>query len=201
MTMKIIGMTGGIGCGKSEVCRYLAEQYGAAVIYSDLVAHELMEPGTACYRELVELFGEEYLLPDGHLNRKKIGDIAFRDPEMISRMNAIVHPAVWDEIVSRIRTAEQEGKDLVILESALLVGSAYRQLCDEFWNVYADEQTRIRRLVQSRDITEEKAKSVMDRQHSAEQFRDGCDFTLDNSGAFSETQKAIDARFAEGTTP
>ncbi len=197
--MKVIGMTGGIGCGKSAVCRYLEKEYHAQIIYSDQVAHELMEPGTDCYRRLRELFGEAYLLPDGHLDRKKIGDAAFKDPQLIARMNEIVHPAVWDEIVSRINRAKESGTELVVLESALLVGSSYRALCDEFWNVYADEETRIQRLIQSRDITREKAENIMARQHSETQFREGCDFTLDNSGDFPETEREIDRRLAKGS--
>ncbi len=197
--MKIIGITGGIGCGKSEVCGYLKERYHALMIPADLVAHELMEPGTACYRRLCGLFGPEYLLEDGRLNRKKIGDVAFRDPGLLKQMNDIVHPAVWEEVNTRIAAADEEGGKLVILEAALLLDPAnrqYRELCDEFWYIYASEAVRLERLLASRDLTEEKARSVMARQSTEEEFRRGCDFTVDNSGDFSETVKQMDARLA-----
>ena len=194
--MKILGITGGIGCGKSEVCGYLKRKYGAVVILADNVAHELMEPGTDCYEKLCALFGAEYLLEDGHLNRKKIGDLVFKEHSLLEQMNRIVHPAVWDEINGRIQAARQEGKTLLILEAALLVGSAYRQICDEFWYIYAREDVRISRLLASRNLTEEKARDVMARQCTEEEFRAGCDFTVDNSGEFSETEKQIDSRMS-----
>ena len=199
--MLIIGMTGGIGCGKSEVCRYLEKEYDAALLFTDLIAHEVMEPGTDCYRRLTALFSGEmrewfpdgFLLPDGHLDRKKIGDVAFHHPQVLEKMNAVIHPAVWEEANARIRKAEEAGKKLVILESALLIGTDYRSICTEFWYVFADEDVRIRRLLASRDLTEEKAKSIMARQCTEETFRVGCDFVVDNSGDFAETAAAIDA--------
>ena len=196
--MEIIGITGGIGCGKSEVCRYLRERYGAEVIMADDVGHEVTRPGTKCCERLKELFGDGYFLEDGSLDRKKAGALVFKRPELLKKMNDIIHPAVWDEINARLKTAQETGKELAVIEAALLVGSKYRQICSEFWNIYADRDVRIQRLIESRDITKEKALDVMKNQISEEEFKAGCDFTVDNSGDFKETARRIDERLLKG---
>jgi dephospho-CoA kinase len=196
--MKIIGITGGIGCGKSEVCRYLKRKYGAQIIMADDVAHEVTQPGTKCCERLKELFGDGYFLEDGSLDRKKTGALVFKRPGLLKKMNGIIHPAVWDEINARLKAAQAAGKGLAVIEAALLVGSNYRQICSEFWYIYADRDVRIKRLIESRDITKEKALDVMKNQISEEEFRAGCDFTVDNSGDFEETARRIDERLLKG---
>lgn len=196
--MEVIGLTGGIGSGKSEVCRYLEKKYGAEIIMADDVAHEVTGPGTDCWKQLKYLFGEEYFLEDGSLDRKKAGALAFRRPEILSQMNGIIHPAVWDEIQKRLAEAEKSGKRLAVIEAALLVGSRYRQICREFWYIYADRTVRIKRLKESRNISEEKAADVMKNQLSDEEFRAACEFTADNSGDFADTAKQIDEHLSRG---
>lgn len=195
--MRIIGITGGIGSGKTQVCSYLEEKYGAVVLTADDIAHKVTKPGTSCIRQLHQFFGREYFLPDGSMDRKKIGTVAFASPILLERLNSIIHPAVYDEIKKHLRIAEAEGKNLVLIEAALLIGTAYRDLCDEFWYVYAREDVRIRRLQEGRSISEERARSVMKRQLSEAEFRRGCDYLLDNSGTFMQTAEEIDKRLAE----
>ncbi len=194
--MIVIGITGGIGCGKSKVCRYLKDKYGAEILTADTIAHEVIEPDGEAYEAYYSLFGEECLLPDGRFDRKKIGDRAFKDPELIRRMNSIIHPAVERTIIRRIRQAETEGKDVCVIEAALLIEAGYRGICREYWYIYADLPTRISRLLQSRDITEEKIESIVQRQQTEEVFRRECEFTIDNSGDFADTAEAIDTRIS-----
>ena len=196
--MKVIGLTGGIGSGKSEVCRYLKNKYGAEIMMADDVAHEVTEPGSKCWERLKELFGEDYFLEDGSLDRKKAGALAFRQPEILQKMNEIIHPAVWDEIQERLAKAKKAGKKLAVIEAALLVGSRYREICHEFWYIYADRKTRIKRLAESRNISEEKALDVMKNQLSDEEFKAACEFTADNSGDFADTAKQIDEHLSKG---
>ena len=196
--MQIIGITGGIGCGKSEVCRYLKEKYDAEIIMADDVAHEVTEPGTKCNESLRELFGDEFFLEDGRLDRKKAGTVAFKDPEILKQMNGIIHPAVWVEICGRLEKAKRGGKRLAIIEAALLVGSRYREICAEYWYIYAEKSVRLKRLTASRDISVEKALSVMDNQLSEGEFKAACDFTVDNSGEFGETARQIDEHILKG---
>lgn len=196
--MKVIGLTGGIGSGKSEVCRYLKNKYGAEIMMADDVAHEVTEPGSKCWERLKELFGDDYFLEDGSLDRKKAGALAFRQPEILQKMNEIIHPAVWDEIQERLAKAKKAGKKLAVIEAALLVGSRYREICHEFWYIYADRKTRIKRLAESRNISEEKALDVMKNQLSDEEFKAACEFTADNSGDFADTAKQIDEHLSKG---
>ena len=192
--MIVIGITGGIGCGKSLVCHYLKEKYGAEILMADTIAHEVIEPGGEAYEEYYALFGEECLLPDGLFDRKKIGDRAFKDPALIEKMNSIIHPAVKRTIVNRIRQAEMNGKDLCVIEAALLIEAGYRDICQEYWYIYADLDTRVSRLLQSRDITEGKIASIMQRQQAEEVYRQECEYTIDNSGDFRFTAEDIDTR-------
>lgn len=196
--MKVIGLTGGIGSGKSEVCRYLKNKYGAEIMMADDVAHEVTEPGSKCWERLKELFGDDYFLEDGSLDRKKAGALAFRQPEILQKMNEIIHPAVWDEIQERLAKAKKAEKKLAVIEAALLVGSRYREICHEFWYIYADRKTRIKRLAESRNISEEKALDVMKNQLSDEEFKAACEFTADNSGDFADTAKQIDEHLSKG---
>lgn len=195
--MKIIGITGGIGCGKSTVCDYLKSKYDAEIILADNVGHEVTEPGTKCNRELQKLFGENCFYSDGTLNRRKIGDIAFKNPLLLQKMNSLIHPAVWDEIIKRFEAARAGGKRLAVLEAALLIESKYVDICDELWYVYADKTSRMKRLLSSRDITKEKVNHIIERQLSEDEFRKNCDFVINNTENFQKTAMEIDSRLAE----
>lgn len=194
--MKVIGITGGIGSGKSEICRYLKDKYEAEIIMADDVGHEVTEPGTDCNGKLRKTLGDEFFLQDGTMDRKQVGAAVFSNPELLEKINSIIHPAVMDEIVKRLGAAKQSGKRLAVIEAALLVGSPYRQLCDEFWYIYADRDVRLKRLAEGRDMDESRALAVMDNQLSDEEFEKGCDFTADNSRDFDYTVRQIDKRIA-----
>lgn len=195
--MKIIGITGGIGCGKSRVCAYMREKYGAEIIMADDIGHEVMLPGTKCHEKLQSMFEPECFNEDGTLNRKKVGNIAFKDPAVLERMNSVIHPAVWEEIMKRLENARQNNKNIAVLEAAILLESKYADICDELWYIYADRGSRVERLLSSREITGEKIGHVMERQLSEKGFREGCDFVIDNSGDFEKTAVEIDLRLAE----
>ena len=192
--MIVIGMTGGIGCGKSHVCKYLKAEYDAELIIADDVANEICEPGGRVYEEVKALLGEEYYNEDGTRNRTLIGNRAFKEPELLEQMNRIIHPAVRLEIEDRLQAAAEAGKQVAVVEAALLIEAGYRDICTEYWYVYASKGTRIRRLLASRPITVEKIEDVMSRQLSEEEFRNGCDVTIDNDGDTSFTDAQVDAR-------
>ena len=194
--MIVIGMTGGIGCGKSSVSRYLAEKYNAALMIADDVANAICEPGGRVYEEVKALLGKEYYNEDGTRNRAKIGDRAFKEPALLEALNRIIHPAVRLEIEDLLKKAEEEGRKVAVIESAILVGAGYRDLCTEYWYVYVEKEERIRRLLASRPITREKIESVMESQLSEEAFKEACEFLLDNTGTREETRLKVDARIA-----
>lgn len=192
--MKVIGITGGIGSGKSEVLKYLEKKYGAVVCQADLVAKNLQKKGTICYREIVEHFGEEILLENKRLNRAKLAEIVFSDEEELKILNSIVHPAVKKRIVKRIREEEKKGTELFVLEAALLLDDQYDKLCDETWFVYTRDHIRKKRLRVSRGYSDEKIEAIFASQHSRDEFLDQCDRAIDNSGSFESTCMQIDAR-------
>ena len=124
--MKIIGVTGGVGAGKSTVLDYLKETYHAHLILADLVGHEVMEPGLPAYDAIIETFGREILSEDQTIDRKKLGDIVFHKEEMRQKLNAIVHPAVKQEILRRIEQAKLENVSYTVVEAALFLFAAQK---------------------------------------------------------------------------
>ncbi len=193
--MVIIGITGGIGCGKSEVVKELKNRYGAFTVMADEVGHDMLKKGSACFDRLLDLLGPEMLKGDGSgFDRKKVGDLAFRDPELIARMNEIIHPAVEDRVFDLMDLAEAKGRKLFVLEAAVLIEAGYRQYCTDVWYIYAGEKVRIRRLKESRRLSDEKIADIMGNQLSEEEFRAACDFTVDNSLDFDITSMQIRER-------
>lgn len=190
--MKIIGITGGVGSGKSRVLSYMGEQFGAVVCQADHVAWELQEPGQGCYLQIVEHFGREILNNDGTIDRKKLGKIVFGNPEELVVLNEIMHPAVKNEILNRICNARKNGCDYFLIEAALLLEDGYKQICDEMWYIYTDEKARRLRLKESRAYTDEKIDAIMASQLSEEIFRKECQIVIDNSGDFEDTCYQID---------
>lgn len=193
--MILIGITGGVGCGKSEVLRYLETTYKARVLLADDVANELKEPGMPCYEPVIACLGEQILGEDGRIDKGRMAQAIFSDAGKLEEINAIIHPAVRRYIESEI---ERERKikmfGFFFLEAALLIEERYDELLDEMWYVYADESVRRQRLVENRGYSEEKTTSIMSKQLSEQQFREACSFVLDNSGDFEDTKKQIDEK-------
>lgn len=192
--MKIIGITGGVGCGKSEVLAFIEKNYDAAVVRADEVGRDLMRPGTDCTRQILALFGPEAADAAGKLDRAWIADQIFHDPAKRDALNAIVHPAVRREVCRLIDQNRACGWQYFFLESAILIEADYREICDEIWYIYADVPVRVKRLREGRAYTEEKSLAVMKNQLSEEAFRNACDAIIDNSGAFEDTAEQIEAR-------
>ena len=141
--MKIIGITGGVGSGKSEILNILKNDYQAKVIQSDHVAHELMVPGAKSYDAIVQAFGNEILNEDQTINRPILGEIVFHDETKLSLLNSITHKNVDEEILSRIdQFGKEEPEGLLVIESALLVGAGYEKRFDQLWYIYTREEVR-----------------------------------------------------------
>ena len=190
--MKVIGITGGVGSGKSRVLSYLEEKHHAVVCQADYVAWELQKPGQKCYSEIVEHFGTSILNDDKTINRKALGQIVFGNEAQLHVLNAIMHPAVKSEIQKHISQEKENGTKLFLLEAALLIEEHYDEICDELWYIYTDESIRRNRLKESRQYSDEKIDSIMASQLSEEVFRAECQRIIENSGAFEVTAKQID---------
>lgn len=187
MKKTVIGITGGVGAGKSMVLRLLKEEFGARLILADLVAHDLMEPGTEGYRKVVEALGDSFLDQDGSVDKKKLADMIFHDEIALSTMNGIIHPMAWSAIK---REAKEAGESLVVVEAAVF-DTAPAGFFDEIWYVYASEGTRIARLMENRGYTREKCESIIRGQAEESGYRRLCSRVIDNDGAAEETRKQL----------
>ena len=193
--MRFIGITGGVGAGKSEVLGYIRKHYVCEVWLADEVAHLVKRRGTLCFERLVKLLGQEIVGIDGEINKAVMAEKIFTDEALLDEVNAIVHPAVMDFLVTEIERARAEGKvELFFVEAALLIEAGYLDLVDEMWYVYADEHTRRQRLKASRGYSEEKISNIMAQQLTEETFREKCDFVIDNSASFEESCRQIDKK-------
>lgn len=192
--MKVIGITGGVGAGKSAVLSYLEEAYGARVILADWVANKIKEPGECCYEAIVNLLGDSVLKEDGCIDRKRMGQLIFSDRELLRRTNEIIHPAVKTYIINEMHKAKEDGVSVFVIEAALLLEDNYRAICDELWYIYTREEVRRERLKASRNYTDEYITSIMEKQLPDEVFRRECDFMIDNSDSLEATKVQIDCR-------
>lgn len=193
--MKFIGITGGVGAGKTEILNYIRMHYKCEIHLADRVAEQLQEPGTACFQALVELLGEEIKTPDGRLDRKQMAARIFADSLLLEQVNGIIHPAVKDFLMERLEAARVSGEiELFFVEAALLIEAGYLELVDEMWYIYADEEVRRQRLAQGRGYSPEKTAQIMGNQLGEDVFRRNCDFVIDNSGSLIESYQQIDRK-------
>ena len=185
----ILGITGGVGAGKSTVLAYLQEAYGADILECDRLAAQLQQRGGPCYEPMLALFGTDVLCPDGEFDRARIAGLVFEQPALLDALNAIVHPEVKS---AATRWTAAHERELVVIEAALLLEGSYQTLCDEIWYVYAPEEIRIRRLMESRGYSREKALSIMYAQKPDDFFRRHTQLTIDNSAEEACTYRQID---------
>ena len=190
--MKIIGITGGVGSGKSRVLSYMETKYRAVICQADHVAWKLQEPGQKCYTKIVTCFGENILNDDGTINREKLGRIVFADKDKLLEINQIMHPAVKEYILEWIQREQANETTYFIIEAALLLEENYNQICDEMWYIYCHESIRRERLKLNRGYTDEKIDAIIASQLYEEIFRRECQIVIDNSGDFEDTCYQID---------
>lgn len=195
--MVILGITGGVGSGKSRVLYDLKENYNAYIIEADKLAHKLMEPGKEIYNEIVKQFGKDILVEEApyEIDRKKLGEIVFHDKEKLRLLDGISHPIVKKTIQDEIRLAKENGTiSLFVIEAALLIQDGYDQICDEIWYIYVDREERIKRLMESRGYTREKCISMFESQASDEYYRKYANFTINNQSDYENSSKQLNAR-------
>lgn len=192
----VIGITGGIGSGKSTVLRFLQKKYHAKLLMADELGHAVMERGRPAFDAVREQFGDAVLAADGGIDREKLARIVYADEDRRNLLNSIIHPCVWEEIRKRLREWERE--PLVVLETAILFETGCDALCDEVWGVCTDREIRIQRLMCSRGYTREKAESIMASQMTEEEYRSRCDFILWNDGDPEILEKQVRGRLVPG---
>lgn len=189
--MLVIGLTGGIGTGKSEVARLLA-QLGATVLDADKVAHQVYAPHTETWQRIVAEFGRQVLDADGNVDRKKLGDIVFGDPARLARLNAITHPAIIEEVRERLLALERDGVEVVVVE-ALRLDTGLSDLVDEVWVTAADESQVVARVEARSGLTANEVRRRMASQPSADAFARTADVVVENRGSLTELKERVEA--------
>lgn len=190
--MKIIGITGGVGAGKSEILSYISKNYSCRVIRADEAAHLLEEPGQHCYEQLVELLGTKILNHDLTINKKAMADVIFKDKAILKKVNAIIHPEVKKYIIEQIELEKEKNNvKYFFIEAALLIEEKYDQIADELWYIHSDVAIREKRLAKNRHYSAAKTADIMRGQLSEEEFRKHCAVVISNNGDLEETYKQI----------
>lgn len=182
--MKFIGITGGIGAGKSTVLSLLRDNFNCKVLLADEVAADLMRAGKECFEAVVALpWPESIVGPDGQINRPLMAKLMFADDELRISVNNIVHPAVEKEVLNQVEEERKKHNiEYFFFEAALLIECGYGKLVDEMWYIYADENVRTKRLMESRGYGVERIKNTIMSQRSDASFREHADRVIDNSG-------------------
>ena len=193
----IIGITGGVGAGKSTILNLLQNEYQAYLIIADDVTKRLYNPGESAYSVLRTIFGDSILLPEtGEIDRKKMAEIIFSNQALLEMVNDCVHPLTIAAISSEIQKASLTN-DYIVVEAALLTKGALDAWCDEIWYVYVPEEERIRRLQENRGYTREKCESIMASQATDEQYREFSQYVIDNSRTKEEVAELVRERILE----
>lgn len=188
--VRVIGITGGVGSGKSRILELLSTEYGAQVILADEVARKLEGPGQAGLLRLSEAFGDEILAPDKTLDRSRFAARIFRDPAALQTANEIIHPLTWQEI--RRQIAESRAP-LIAVESALFDENT-KKICQELWLVDTSREIRISRLMENRGYSREKCEEIIRSQKSRGDFLKLADAVIENNGTIEEVRAQIAAR-------
>lgn len=193
--MRTIGITGGIGSGKTELLAYIRKHYCCRIIGADAAAHKLEEPGAPCHLQLTKLLGREILKEDGRICKKTMAERIFADETLLKQVNAIMHPAVKTYILEELEKERKAGKyDFFFVEAALLIEEQYGTILDELWYIHTEESVRRERLRQSRGYSEDKITQIMKGQLPEQHFFRTCDTVIDNSESLESAYRQIDEK-------
>jgi dephospho-CoA kinase len=188
--MVVIGLTGGILSGKSTISQMLAEK-GAVIIDADKIGHEAYKHHTKTWQDLRNAFGESIIKDDMEIDRKKLGEIVFNDPQALARLNEIVHPRMHSMIKEEIERLRGEGVDVVVLEAAVLIEANWTDLVDEVWAAVAPEEVAVKRLQNRGGLSEEQARARIRSQLSPEERAKHADVIIDTDCELSEVRAKV----------
>jgi len=188
--MYTIGLTGGIGTGKSEVLSILRD-LGASTVEADLLAHELYSPGKPAWQDIIETFGSGILTAEQQINRKKLGEIVFADRNKLSKLNQIVHPRIFDHLKELIEEQKMAGTRLLVIEAAVLIEAEWTEMVDSVWVVQASKGIIIKRLKEKTTLTEEQITQRINAQISDAQRQEKANEILTNNGDKSDLRDQV----------
>jgi dephospho-CoA kinase len=193
--MHSIGITGGVGAGKTEILKYIRRHYKCEIYLADEVANQVKEPGQPCYDQLVALLGKGILAPDGKIDRTAMAARIFIHKSLLDKVNALVHPAVQVYLSEKIRMGRNNPQlELLFIEAALLIEAGYKHQVDELWYIHADESIRRQRLLEDRNYSHERITQIMQQQLEEETFRKECDVVIENNGSLEDCFRQVDRR-------
>ena len=197
--MFTIGLTGGIGSGKSTVAG-IAQDLGAELIDADRVGWQVYSAGTAGHRAVVDEFGDEIVGPDGEIDRKKLGALVFGDPAKMEALTGIVWPLIAGAVAERIAEESERDTQVLVVEAAVLFEAEWEHLFDEIWVVTTRQEMAIERLMSRDDVTAESVQARMDAQLSDEERVQRADAVIDNVGDLRDLRQAVESMWRERTT-
>ena len=189
--MLVIGLTGGIGTGKSEVARHLRD-LGAVVVEADAVGHEAYKPDTQCWREVVGAFGEDILQPNGEIDRRKLGSIVFSNPEQLAKLNGIVHPGISRMVEDELGRLRSRGIPVTVVEAALLFEAGWDSLVDEVWVTDSPVKAVVERLRVRNGLSTQEVMERMDSQMDRSDRLARADAVIDNASGVAELKRTVD---------
>ena len=189
--MKIIGLTGGIGSGKSTVSQFLAE-LGEVIVDADRVGHEALKPDTEVWRKVVVAFGRQILTSNGDIDRAKLGEMVFGNPESLSRLNRIMYPRMYDMVKAQLEGYRRQGVEVVVLEAPLLIGAGWTSLIDEVWVTVAPEATVLKRLKERIGLSESESLARIRSQLSSAERIKHADVVIDTDCSLDELRARVE---------
>lgn len=193
--MQVIGLTGGIGSGKSSAADLLGS-FGAIVIDADAEGHKAYARGTLGWRRVVELFSENVLHPDGEVDRNKLGKLVFSDPRALAWLNSAIHPLIRDRIVTQLEELSSHGTNVTVIEAALLRQAGWDDLVDEIWVMKAPSQLVIDRLSADRGLERWEIRRRIDAQE-AKTVESDADVLIDNNGSLEDLRSKLEMVWRE----
>jgi dephospho-CoA kinase len=190
MASKVIGLTGGIGSGKSTTGRLLAD-LGAMVIDADKIGHEVLRQNTAIRQELLELFGRTILSEDGEIDRKKLGHLVFHNPAARAHLNRLLHPAMFKLARERIEESRNQDQAVIVLEAPLLLEAGWAPLVDEIWVTVASQDTVLLRLLERSQLSREESLARIHAQTSPEEKQKQAHVVIPNDGTLEDLKTRV----------
>ncbi len=188
--MKIIGLTGGIGSGKSTVSRFLAE-LGAIILDADKVGHEALRPGSEVWENVINEFGKSMVTASGDIDRARLGELVFNNPEARSRLNQIMHPPMYNMVKARLEKYRQQGVDEIVLEAPLLIEAGWTPLVNEVWVTVAPEATVLNRIRERAGLSEREARARINAQLSNKERIKHADVVIETDCSLDELKARV----------
>ena len=191
MTMFVIGLTGGIGSGKSTVSDMLRAK-GAAIVYADQIGHEAYRPGTPVWQQVVDAFGRQVVGGDGQIDRRKLGQVVFSDPQACRRLDAITHPPMKRMMAERLEELRRQGTKVAVLEAAILIEAGWDELADEVWMTVVSPEVAAQRSMERSGLSREQAEARIAAQLSNEERLKHAQVVIDTNCTLEEVAQRVD---------